>query len=200
MMQGFWDYQYKKENKDILANTSGEEIWRRLELQPYIKAGVHVLEIGIGLGRNVKDMTEKQMNVYACDISQTALDRVSSSVKGSYLSRDLDKIPSEAFDLAVSFLVTQHIDEEDLRVQLKEVIRALKPTGIFAMQFAYLLTPRCYKVQIIELMQSGGVCWSLGEMDKLVHESGGCIVHAKRLETFPRWNSGWYGIHIMRGS
>jgi hypothetical protein len=46
-----------------------------------------------------------------------------------------DAMPAGEFDVAMSHWVTPHMTEEALAAQIKQVVPALKPGGVFAMQY-----------------------------------------------------------------
>jgi len=85
--------------------------------------------------------------------------------------------------------------------QLAAVVKSLKPGGLFAMQFAYRPEsgPDGFD-ESLATCQTGGVCRSLGHMDRMVFVAGGAIVWAKRIGLFPQYKSGWYAMHVVRRS
>ena len=130
----WWDKTH--EGKDIMwtTDTSGEGVWKNLKVKDLIKTSKTVLDIGVGLGRGTKDLYNEGLEVHGLDISIVALNKVKPFTKNQYLPTD--ELPKNYFDLAISHLVAQHMCDEDLLEQMKKVILSLKPSGIFAMQFA----------------------------------------------------------------
>jgi SAM-dependent methyltransferase len=53
-----------------------------------------------------------------------------------FLADELALLPSSHYDLAISHLTAQHMTDEDLREQIREVTRALKVGGIFSLHLA----------------------------------------------------------------
>jgi dTDP-4-amino-4,6-dideoxygalactose transaminase len=137
--------------------------------------------------------------VHALDICEAALNRVRNIVVKTWLPEQLADLPANTFDLAISNLVTQHMNDEDLVEQLCAVTRSLKPDGIFAMQFGYSLSGKYgFYTAIPTMLKSGGQFRSLLRVDSLVEKNHGRIVWANKIGAFPEHNCGWYGIHIVK--
>jgi len=73
-----------------------------------------VLNIGVGQGHCTRALAGRGCEVSALDISRHALDKVASVIRAGYLASALHELPESAFDLAISFLVTQHVDDAAL--------------------------------------------------------------------------------------
>ncbi len=183
----------------FLTGSGGPEVWDSLEVTPLLTPGRAVLNIGVGQGHCTRALAARGCEVSALDISRHALAKVATVIRAGYLASALEELPPGAFDLALSFLVTQHIDDAALAAQLAAVVKSLKPGGLLAMQFAYRPEPGLEGVdESLASCQTGGVCRSLGHMDRLVFAAGGEIVWARRTGLFPQYKSGWYAMHVVR--
>jgi hypothetical protein len=128
------------------------------------------------------------------------LEKVQSVVKACWLPETFCNVPVDMFDVAISHLVTQHMRDDDLMYQIQCVIKALKPSGIFAMQFAFAWDSERNDLSNPEdiLVKGGGVCRTLGRMIQLIQNAGGIVVWAERIGMYPDYRSGWYALHIVR--
>ena len=91
-----------------------------------------VLCIGVGMGDWVRDAALWAAETWALDISPVAGARMPVGVR---FVTDARELPSDHFDLAMSLWVAPHMTDHDVEEQLAEVIRSLKPTGIFALHY-----------------------------------------------------------------
>jgi len=135
--------------------------------------------------------------VYALDITATALEKVKGLTKGEWLNPEA--LPDKFFDLAISHLVTQHIDNKTLEGQIRNVLRSLKRKGLFAMQFADQIngtTDETYN-ETLEYQQGGGVCRSPDMMRAVIEGSGGKIVWMSQPRDFVDFGSRWFYLHIV---
>jgi cyclopropane fatty-acyl-phospholipid synthase-like methyltransferase len=93
------------------------------------------MEIGIGFGKTIEFISQKQHNPSAVDISPIALERIKSIAK-TYLVYDMKNIEENSIDIAYSFLVFQHCNDEMLEHIIQYSLRALKKNGDFSFQIA----------------------------------------------------------------
>jgi 2-polyprenyl-3-methyl-5-hydroxy-6-metoxy-1,4-benzoquinol methylase len=203
-VQHWWDSAHRSnctpDLQGYLTGSAGLEVWQRLLVEQFIRPATRVLNIGVGLGHCTKALAERGCLVSALDVSEVALQKVRSICQNCYAAKDIGTLPSNYFDIAISHLVTQHISNQSLVDQLREVLRSLTPDGIFAMQFADLYGKSRFDFpnESENSLKHGGVCRSLGFMEKLVFEAGGDITLAYRCGIFPQYGSSWYSIHISR--
>ena len=201
-IQCWWDchHEGKGDYEQWLTGSAGPEVWRNLNIDKLIKPNKVVLKIGVGLGYCTRELARRKCVVHALDISPVALRRVEPFTAKTWLPSSLPDIPENLFDLAISHLVTQHMADKDLVEQISGVLKSLKPSGIFAMQFAfaYNRSQNDLTSPSAELIKTGGVGRSLGGMARLVDQAGGLIVWASRFSMFPDQGAGWYAIHIVR--
>lgn len=195
-LSAYWEECHK--TGAYVSNDGGLDLWGLLNIIPYIVPGRNVLEIGVGHGRDIIELRNEGLNVYALDIAQAAIHKVADIVCDSWLVSQLSFLPDDFFDLAISNLVAQHMSTEALAEQLKYVIKALKPGGIFAMQFADLIVPAEIYNEDLNNQKVGGVCRNLTMMKQMVESCLGKIIWHKRLREFPEYGSCWYAIHISK--
>ncbi|MGZ5435807.1 MAG: class I SAM-dependent methyltransferase [Pyrinomonadaceae bacterium] len=182
-----------------LTGSRGPEVWSSLKIEDRIGPNQTVLNIGVGEGHCTRGLSERGCQVHALDISPMALAKISNCVVKTWLPSQLEEIPSDTFDLAISHLVTQHMSDTLLDQQLREVVRSLNAGGVFAMQFAYRLSGNEEEIEQSEASsKNGGICRSLETMRSLVAGAGGRIVWSEKIGTFPEFDSGWHAIHIQK--
>lgn len=197
-IRDFWENKHKKEDVVYLSGNKGQYIWEHLCIKDLIKPNSAILNIGVGMGYCTKDLRDIAQEVYAVDISQAALDRVATYVRRSWLAENLNQIPFNQFDLVICFLVVQHMTNKDLAVQLKNIVKTLKPNGIAAYQFAYKLDGVSDTEDNDSIIKAGSMCRHLSDIDKMIREAGGDIVFVKQVAQFPQYGSGWYAVHFKR--
>jgi SAM-dependent methyltransferase len=100
------------------------------------------LEIGCGVGRFTAALAQRFERVDAVDVSPTMLALAArlGLPANAHLhlgsGRDLAELPDEAFDVAFSHLVFQHIaDRSAIGSYVDELARTLRPGGVAALQF-----------------------------------------------------------------
>lgn len=192
----FWEEKHRTDDKLSLSGHGGLTVLAGLFVKKEL-AGSRVLEIGVGLGYCTSALHLFRAKVYAVDISERALERVGAFVEESLLESNIDKLPSDFFDLAISYCVTQHMNNDGLKRQLKEVIRSLRIDGTFAMQYSFPL----YGTRIseeLEDMKNGAVNRPIEVMYKMVEVAGGYIIESHISGVYPQYGSGWAVIHIGR--
>lgn len=133
-----WDEAHKTSNVSALTGTGLDGHLATLQATDLFDKNSTVLCIGVGLGDWVRDFSEKVEQIWALDVSEIAKVRMPL---GAVFTTDPRDLPSDTFDLALSLWVAPHMSDHDLQVQLTEVIRALKPTGTFAIHYKEPLYP-----------------------------------------------------------
>jgi ubiquinone/menaquinone biosynthesis C-methylase UbiE len=101
-----------------------------------------LLEIGCGVGRMSRHLATRFASVTGVDVSPTMVRearRLNSDIPNLGFSEcsgvDLRGIPDAAFDYAMSYIVFQHVPEEEVVLgYLRETLRVLKPGGRFRFQ------------------------------------------------------------------
>ena len=110
----FWETEHRG-NTGWLTGTSFESLLQQFALALSNIQGKKVLEIGVGRGHCTESFKEFAGELYCCDISEGALDKVRSMAKEVYQTADISQAPQ--VDLAISHLVFVHCtDNEMLRI------------------------------------------------------------------------------------
>lgn len=189
-----WEHQHEH---NVLQDLSGYQLpWITpyMHLEPYLVPGNTVLEIGVGTGVCTRELAAANMKVHCLDIAEKGLDKV-RDVATCWLESQLEELPSAFFDLAISHLVTQHLNNRQLSRQLANVVRALKPTGVFAMQYAHPLPGQSEKT-VLERPPTWSATRTEATMTQLVLDSGGVIVYHAFVGDYPEYEIGWSVVHV----
>ena len=199
-VKAFWEEKHKQ-FRDHYKPTRLPALINTLGLEPL--KDKTVLCIGVGDGLQVRDMVEAgAREVHAADISERALDNVRQWVRRSFLHGCFDQMPSDYYDVVVSHLVAQHINNEALEHHLSNVIRALRATGTFYLQSAFSLVGNedHPDSEITRGMQeSGSVYRSYQFIDSIVAKHGGRIADVPKTFHFKRYPlMAWHGFKIQR--
>ena len=101
----------------------------------------NVLEVGCGIGRVTEFLARDFKEVFGIDISGEMVTRAKARLHGKgdvyFIVNDGCHYPfaDNAFDFVFSYLVFQHIAEEEaVRQNFREIERTLKPTGVAKIQ------------------------------------------------------------------
>lgn len=122
----------------VFASLEGIGVERESWLRRYrelLPPGSLVLELGCGTGRTTEFLIRAGHTVVAADISDVALRRLSSRFPGVQ-TRELDMtqgLPWSAgyFDAVVADLCLHYFDAATTRYVLGEILRVLRPGGVF---------------------------------------------------------------------
>jgi SAM-dependent methyltransferase len=108
------------------------------------RSEVKILEIGCGLGNNMKFMSEEGFDVTGIDVSETAINRANEifnnkGLKASFVCGSCAEMPfeSESYDLIVDHGCLAVLPDEVFTKMIKEVSRVIKPSGRFLISGAY---------------------------------------------------------------
>jgi ubiquinone/menaquinone biosynthesis C-methylase UbiE len=165
LMRQDWDERARKDAFHYIASwrkdwteesffQSGEEDYQqlvapvllRLRWEPQGKA---MLELGCGAGRMTRSFAQRCSRVYAFDISAEMLTHAKALLPGTSNidwilgnGTDLSSLGDATVDFAFSYIVLQHMPAPEITLQyIREMLRVLKPDGIFLFQFNSLRTP-----------------------------------------------------------
>ncbi len=196
MIKEFWETKHMENSLPSLSGHPWPTIRAGLYLRELDVFKKNVLEVGVGLAICSKELYARGANLSCVDISKNALLRVADFAT-TYKAETIHLLPEEFFDLAISYCVTQHINDDSLQKQLNAVVKALKADGIFAMQYAFPTYGNSFE-EGYHAMASGSVCRPLEKMYDMVGVAGGRIVYHRIFGIYPQYKSGWAVIHIMK--
>jgi SAM-dependent methyltransferase len=165
IMSRDWDARARKNAFHYIASwrkdwdiesfiASGEEDLERL-VAPFLArcglplSGKCILELGCGAGRMTAGFAKRFERVYAFDLSQEMLSRARHihTEQRNILwllsnGADLSCVASDSMDFVFSYLVLQHLPDQALALQyIREMLRVLRPGGVFLFQFNGGLEP-----------------------------------------------------------
>ncbi len=159
LMRQDWDERARKDAFHYIASwrkdwspesffQSGEEDYQRLVAPVFDRfhwnpEGKSMLELGCGAGRMTRSFSQRFSQVYAFDISAEmlrharVLDPEAANVNWTLGNgTDLAGLAGETVDFAFSYIVLQHLPEPAFALRyIREMLRVLKPGGIFLFQF-----------------------------------------------------------------
>jgi SAM-dependent methyltransferase len=185
---------------------SGEEDFEGLVIPILARCGLPaagkcMLELGCGAGRMTASFAKRFESVYAFDLSHEMLSRAQRlhSAQTNILwllsnGADLSCVASGSMDFVFSYLVLQHLPGEELALQyIREMLRVLRPGGVFLFQFNGGLEPT--------MNWRGRLAW--GVMDALWSARLGTLSRsfASALGLDPAMTGkSWRGASIMAGT
>jgi len=197
-LKGFWEEMHKTNNLRLLSNTKGIYIWKNLQIEKRIIKGNRVLNIGVGTGRGTKDLYDTGMIVDVMDISDIPLYKVEKYCQFLYLFPDNLPMYDVEYNLIISHLVIQHMNDKDILKQFKAVMSCLKDDGIMAIQFADVPNKIEANRQRLTAVKAGGVLRTPEEMTTLINKAGGEVIWMSNKHTFKHTKAVWYFAHIRR--
>jgi len=201
-VKNFWEDAHINNTKLWLTGSGVEEVWGYMNIIDRIEPNLMVLNIGVGLGVETTELTKKGVIIDVLDISEAAINRVKNITRKGYLASSIEELPINEYDIAVSHLVTQHINDATLADQIKYVVRSLKPDGIFAMQFAFLqdfdYEGKYDQIQNEDSQRGGGVVRSLDNIKKIVTSNGGQITWVSEIRNYDHTPTKWMYVHIKK--
>lgn len=130
--QDFWDQEHRRVNQTWLTGSLLSYYNNFFHLTSDDYRDRRILEIGVGMGRATKELSELADTLYCADISSVALDRISSLAQETFLTKDIAKIP--AVDLVICHLVLVHCEDRECQRIINAV--NLAPGGRFYVQFS----------------------------------------------------------------
>ena len=200
-----WAHFHNTKRAGALSGTAFKRVVELFSLD--VRPGMDVLNIGVGLGHCTRGFVAAGCNMYVMDICEEAVNKVANVTSGSFLHEKSSELPDSKFDLIYSFLVTQHMSEDDILLQFPNVIRSLKPGGKFYVQFAGSDRPgeNNNPNHIVGKLGDKGVSILGGRMVRsqdyaiaLVERCGGKVVKAESLKKFPQRESYWYYLVVQK--
>lgn len=197
----FWEESHRSSNAVWLTGSDPESLFTFHQiLEEISKGGLRVLNIGVGLGHCTEFLSSHNNEVWAVDISTTALARVNHMISRGLLNTQLSQLPDEYFDKIIYHLVAQHQNDQEMISVLREAIRSLsKPTGKLYLQFAYNFDfEKNNCIPSDAAIKGGGVCRTPAHVCKMVEEAGGIVASIQQMDIFPEYGSAWYKAVISR--
>lgn len=175
----------------------------------FAPGGKRALELGCGAGRMTHAFIGQFGHVTAVDISAEMLDRAKQLLPGvenvawkHSNGEDLSDTQTESIDFVFSYLVLQHLPDENLvRGYIREMLRVLKTSGICLFQFNGMEKPN--------MNWKGRLAWSFIDGLWLIHLPGVSRLVARSLGLDPDMaGRSWHGtamtarrvIEIVNGS
>lgn len=191
--ENFWNEKHLVNDNWWLTGTSFNSLLNLHSLTSQDILRKKVLEIGVGLGTCTKDFFNLTTELYCCDISNIALDKVKNISKAQFLTKDLKSIPQ--VDIAFCHLVFQHCTDHEVKRIINDV--NLSDHGIFSFQFA-ALKDGIITSNIQELINSGALFFrNLEKIKEIVNQTNKEIFYISE----PKWWGGknkheWYFIKV----
>lgn len=197
-MEDYWNEQHAVQNIAMLSNYSFAQVGSFLQVKNLVGPGVKVLDIGVGTGKEIKDMAKLGAEVYGLDISIESYEAIMDIVEDFWLFEDIEQLPEGKFDVIVCQLVVQHTSDETLKRLLKYAIRSLTMNGVFAIQYSTHLDHHHVTNESLIKQKAGGVCRKKEHMKRLIEGSGGLTTYNCKSINYPTANSQWNAYHIVR--
>lgn len=115
LTKSFWETQHKNNDWTWITGSDLNRLCYSFCMHPSELHDKKILEIGVGTGRTISELQNFTNELYACDISEVALAKVSNKVKQTYITTELNKCPP--VDIVFCYLVMVHCtDSEALRI------------------------------------------------------------------------------------
>jgi len=194
----WWETHHQRRAKFWLSGSRPGRVWRLLGIVDLIRPGTKVLNIGVGLGHCTRELAKRGCQVDALDISPTALERVAKVTNRGWTPAELSELPSDAYDLAISFLVAQHMSNAGLQEQLFHVVRSLLPGGVFAIQVSFPLDAGLPESDGPAEQKSGSVLRTVRQFSEMVNRAGGEIARQSEIGRFSEYKSGWMAYQVVK--
>lgn len=201
--KSFWeDCHSDSAQEDLswyLTGSEPDQELNNLLVSSYLNTPQKILLVGVGKGLTTQYLAKAGHSVDVLDISQNAINKVKNITQRQFTPETFGEMPQRHYDLALSHLVAQHMNDSDLELQMHYIFKGLKPGGMFAVQFTSLLVPEeRYALRVAKPTDcmEGSVKRSLGHFEQLVIRAGGDIQLIYRQATYPNNNLIWYIAHI----
>lgn len=188
----FWNEKHLNNDEYWLSSYDLNSIFRDHKLNN-IK-NMKVLDIGIGMGIFTRELFLLNNTVYACDISEIALNRVKDCAK-TYLTSELKKI--DPVDIAICNLVFQHCNDSEVERIINEV--NLNENGIFSFQFAFIRENEEPNERLKQLIQNKTHYFrSLNTIIDIIKRSNKKIIEIlDPIHYYDSENCSWYIVKVV---
>lgn len=141
--ESFWSARYRNSGDEFLFGTAPNKFLASQD--EHFGAGMSVLSVADGEGRNAVWLAEQGCRVTATEISPVALEKAGKFAHGRHVAVDFVQAdvldwqwPREAFDAVVAIFV-QFANPDERAVLFEGMKRAVKPGGLL---FLHGYTPR----------------------------------------------------------
>lgn len=191
--KSFWEEKHSSDDNWWLTGTSFGNLLNFYSLSEQDLLKKKVLEIGVGLGTCTQGFFNLIKDLYCCDISESALNRVKNISSLQFFTKDLKLVPS--VDFAFCHLVFQHCTDDEVKRIINDV--NLLENGIFSFQFA-AIKDGIVTSSIQELINQGALFFrSLEKIKEIVDQTNKEIIFISK----PKWWGGknkheWYFIKV----
>lgn len=128
-----WNRFYERQE---VESTSPAALLELHGVKRHLSTRAHFLDVGVGVGDMARYVSAYGATVDCLDVADRALEHVNGFIRAFYLDSEIEKLPRADYDLALAHLVAQHMTDEMLERNLRHVYRALKPSGVYSLQFA----------------------------------------------------------------
>lgn len=128
-----WDSIYRE--KGVVQKKPLPEVIKSIDLLKKNNAR-RVLDLGCGTGRHTMPLAEKGFDVYGCDISETALEKLGEMLPSANLKKcGMDSLSYEDsfFDAVLCICVIQHARIEMIGKAVQEIHRVLRKDGLLVL-------------------------------------------------------------------
>lgn len=198
-IKSFWDKCHSTDKVGSLSGCQYDETIDFLKIRDFIKKGTKVLEVGVGLGHVTKGLYDIGVEVSCLEISTVGVKRVEKYCKNTYLLPDMATLPGDYFDVIICNNVVQHVPTEDLVIELKELFRSLKQTGVLAIEFVSTIGAEDTgsNPSLIDI-QNGGLCRTPNFMEKIFNSFGGICNMVVAMEVDINIVKGFHVFHVTK--
>ena len=173
-VRAFWEDKHRTGDVAALSGCFYNETIDFLRLHDYIIPNATVLEVGVGLGYVTKGLFDNGLRVSALDISEHSLSRVNLWCDNIFNLTHIHDLPTDYFDVIMCNNVVQHVPTAILVEEFKDLLRSLKPSGIFAVEFVSALNFDDNGMSpSLSDIQNGGLCRTPKFLEDIFNNLGG---------------------------
>jgi SAM-dependent methyltransferase len=202
----YWEWAHSTRNMSSLTGSLLDDHLGFLKLGP-LTPGMAVLCIGVGDGNWIREAARRTgRQVYALDISPTALAGVFGSAIGYTPETFRRRQFEEEFDLALSLWVSPHMKSAQVASQIAAIVPTLKKTGTFGIHYNEPLPGTTFSEDKhiagypneVEALRAGLFRMTRSHFDGIVEAAGGIIAERADVIAAPEYNEMLCRAHIKR--